>query len=168
MVIIAVVLYSKYPPEEKYNSGASEKSVGGPRRCSWWLGLGLLLAAVFMVIGNSALGAQLKLPSTDLSASPPLAIEPSSSPPPQEHEPSDTSNNATTSLAKKHQLDRVLAAQQVVHCVLPIFQKKDVPVTFFAGVALHALCNASRSCFQASALDHDAHQHGWVSSTLGF
>jgi hypothetical protein len=52
MVITAAVLYSKFPPEDKYNSGPSQKSLRGRRHRIWWLRIGLLLAVLFMLSRN--------------------------------------------------------------------------------------------------------------------
>jgi UDP-sugar transporter A1/2/3 len=50
MVITAVGIYSKYPPEDEYDSGESQKTFGGRRCHTWWLRIALLLAVLFMVV----------------------------------------------------------------------------------------------------------------------
>jgi UDP-sugar transporter A1/2/3 len=50
MVIAAVVLYSKYPPETAFLSDESQKLGGVRRPPTWWLRMGLLSAVLFMAV----------------------------------------------------------------------------------------------------------------------
>jgi hypothetical protein len=95
-VIAAVVLCSKYPAEVECDSETSQKSVAFCRPCTWWLRTGLLLAVLFMVVGDIALlppdSAQ---PITTHSAHRPLIGNVTSNPP-QECKLRDISNFTRT------------------------------------------------------------------------
>jgi UDP-sugar transporter A1/2/3 len=133
MVMSAVALYSKYPPttEDKDNhDGASHKSSGWSY--TWLILLGLVLAVGNLIHSNMAdYGKYMEF---------------------MEH---PVEKAATILLTEEQKLDRILKAEQVTHYILSILQKRDVPVTFFAGTALHAFRDTSGSYFQANRLDDD-------------